>query len=107
MDGKTYPPQPWIHEADCTDAPRGLVAFRAHAANDLYPYGRPHTCFNRATVEMNRTCVAEPPGDEPHPYLRSTIWPEDAIGPLCSTCRGTHPESAIVALTRRRATEPA
>ena len=97
-----YPPQPWIHEAACLDAPAGLATFQARAVETLYPLGRPHYCFDKDTVAHNRDCVAETADVEPHPFVCSTIWPADATGPLCHTCRGSHPESAIEARRRRR-----
>jgi hypothetical protein len=102
MGDKLYPPQPWLHEATCVDAPRGLPIIKAQDVPTTYPYGRPHTCVDRDTGTFNRDCVAEFVDYETHPYVYSTIWPADATGPLCSTCRGSHPESAIEARTRRR-----
>ncbi|SDT35021.1 hypothetical protein [Actinoplanes derwentensis] len=96
-DLRDYPPQPWIHQADCTDAPPGPLALRATAIRELYPYGRPHHCFDRPTVTYNRECVAEPWSEsdpEPHRYSESTIQPPDAVRPLCEVCRGTHGELA-------------
>lgn len=97
MGNKVYPPQPWIHDADCPYAPRGLLLFKASSLPQLYPLARPHTCFSRDTVTRNCDCVAEQVDYEPHPYVRSTIWPSDATGPLCGTCRGNHAEPAVPA----------
>ncbi len=102
MGERLYPPQPWIHESACPDAPRGLMTVKARDVPTVHPYGRPHTCFDRDTVAFNRDCMAEAVDYEPHPYSRSTIWPADATGPLCSTCRGSHPESALEARRRQR-----
>ena len=102
MGDQLYPPQPWIHEATCQDAPPGLPTTKARQVPVAYPYARPHTCVDRDTGVVNRDCVAEIVDYEPHPYVYSTIWPQDATGPLCSTCRGSHPESAIEALRRTR-----
>jgi hypothetical protein len=74
--------------------PGGLRIFEARAAGTLYPLARPHICFDKDTIRFNRACVAEDVPVKPHPYVRSTIWPVDATGPLCHTCRGSHPESA-------------
>lgn len=106
MGTRTYPPQPWIHETSCNETPHGLPSFKARELPTAYPLGRPHTCFDKDTVTFNRDCVAEPFKASPHRYLRSTIWPEDATGPLCAICRGSHPESALIGLSlsrRRRA----
>ena len=102
MGDRLYPPQPWIHEATCVDAPPGLPTMKARDVPAAHPYGRPHHCVDRDTVTYNRDCVAEAVDYEPHTYVRSTIWPQDATGPLCSTCRGSHPESAIEARMRQR-----
>ena len=105
MGDRNYPPQPWIHEATCPDAPPGLPVITARSVPETYPYGRPHTCVNRNSFTFNRTCVAEFVDYEPHPYVYSTHWPQDATGPLCSTCRGSHPESAIEAARRPRVSQ--
>lgn len=107
MGDRIYPPQPWIHQADCDEAPRGLETFKATTVADLHPLGRPHVCFDADTIVFNRDCVAETVAYEPHPYVRSTIWPEDATGPLCHTCRGSHPESKVAAAVNvRRSDQP-
>lgn len=102
MGERHYPPQPWIHEATCPDAPRGLTTISARDLRTAHPYGRPHNCVDRDTFTFNRACVAEVVDYEPHPYVYSTIWPEDATGPLCSICRGSHSESAVEARKRQR-----
>ena len=101
MGDQVYPPAPELHEARCEFAPSGLVRVSAKAALDAYPYARVH-CITRATVEAHRFCVVERATYEDHRFVRSSIWPADATGPLCMTCRGTHPESAIWALPHAR-----
>lgn len=91
MGDRVYPPQPWIHRADCEDAPSGLLVISAKAAATLHPYGRPHPrCLDPNTTTADEQCVVEPADVESHPYVESSIWPEGAVGPLCSTCRGNH-----------------
>jgi hypothetical protein len=102
MGDRVYPPQEWIHESTCDGAPRGLPTFPVGDTMRLHPHSRPHICINRNTITFNRDCVAESGDIGPHPYVRSTIWPEDATGPLCHTCHGSHPESRIEAGRRTR-----
>lgn len=96
---RDYPPAHTIHEANCPDAPPGLMVFRAGGLAAAYPTGMPHTCFTRETVRLNREVVAEPVEYEPHSYQPSGATQPDAVRPLCRTCRGTHPgESAPAAV---------
>jgi hypothetical protein len=102
MSERLYPPQEWIHVRTCKDAPRGLPVFKARDTMTEHPHSRPHNCFTRAAVTFNDDCVAEPGDLGPHPYRRSTLWPEDATGPLCAECYGSHSESRIEASRRTR-----
>jgi hypothetical protein len=54
-----------IHEADCPDAPEGLLVLRVSAVRDAYPDAKAHTCVSFETVRMNREVVAEPDDDGP------------------------------------------
>jgi hypothetical protein len=87
-----YPPAHIIHEANCPDAPKRRIVFRASGLRHAYANGVPHTCFTRQTVLQNRDVVAEAVEYEPHPYQPSGATQLDAVRPLCRTCRGTHRE---------------
>ena len=102
MTGRIYPPAPTIHEATCEDAPPGLLVLSPRAIHDAHPVTFLHTCVSADTARAGRPCVAEPNTRAPHGYVRSSIWPDDATGPLCSICRGSHPESAAAALAAPR-----
>lgn len=102
MGDRVYPPQPFIHDARCEDAPPGLERRSPRAAYDEFPYAWRHPCVTKVTVESGLDCVIEPAKRWKHSYVRSSIWPADAIGPLCIACRGTHPESAIAARQHAR-----
>lgn len=102
MGDREYPPQEWIHVVTCDLAPAGLPVFPARETMTLHPHSRPHDCFSSNAVAFNRNCVAEDGDIGPHPYVRSTLWPEDATGPLCHTCHGSHPESRIEAGRQKR-----
>lgn len=98
--GKWYPPAPTVHEVTCDGAPPGLLIVKARTLHG--GHFRAHDCVSRNTVLYNRDCVLEPAFDEPHSYERSTVWPEDATGPLCQVCGGTHAESETAARAHRR-----
>lgn len=87
---REYAPAAVIHDAQCREAPAGLIAFRARALLQTHPNGRPHVCFDRDTVVLNRYVVAEPIDYGPHVYQPSTIRPEETPRALCTVCRGTH-----------------
>lgn len=91
---RDYAPAAVIHEADCAEAPAGLIVFRARVLQQTHPTGRPHICFDRNTIVYNRLVVAEPIDYERHAYQPSTIRPEDATRALCAICRGTHGDVA-------------
>lgn len=92
---RDYAPAAVIHEAECAEAPTGLIAFRARALQQTHPTGRPHLCFHRDTVIYNRLVVAEPVDYERHVYQPSTIRPDDSTRALCTVCRGTHGDVAL------------
>lgn len=95
MSGKVYRPQPWIHAANCEGAPVGLLVITARAAAATYPHGRPHPeCLDPSTTQPDDECVVEPADVDSHEYVKSSIWPEGAVGFLCAICRGNNPAAA-------------
>lgn len=90
MTKRHYEPAVYVHEATCEDAPNQAIVYSPLAVAGAYPTARPHTCFSRATITMGRKVVIEHVVYEPHRYEAATIYPVDAIRPLCTVCRGTH-----------------
>lgn len=89
MNRREYEPAGVVHVADCDLAPdeRSYILRAAALRNS---HDRPHTCFTRAHAAANAEIVIERIDYEKHPYIQSTIFPDDAVRPLCRTCRGTH-----------------
>ena len=87
---RDYPPARTLHEADCPEAPPGLLTMPANAFADSVDF--PHSCISPDTIRFNRPVVAEPGDYDKHLYVESTLQPTDAPRKLCRECHGTHPE---------------
>lgn len=93
MEFRDYPPAPLIHRPDCPGITPG--AFPVLATPEIarrYPTGKPHFCYD---FHANASGAVEPVSYPRHPYVPSTIKPDDAHRFLCRSCRGTHGDEQV------------
>lgn len=97
MSGRhDYPPAVRVHGTNCAHM-KGQLVIRLTRAEILrdYPNGEPHlSCISPAASEGVIEAVDYPP----HPYERSSTFPEDATKALCGYCKGTHGTVAQITL---------
>lgn len=89
MAGKReFPPAVRVHHVDCAEI-RGLLLARLPSAEIVrrYPNGAPHHACLSPCDAVGVIEVVEYPA---HAYERSSVFPPDAVKPLCAYCKGTH-----------------